>query len=79
MEFYYNTINETTKTAKMAESAIVYGNRYRLLNKDVDFGLIKAENSFFKGNYKNSLEQAISAINIIEPGIHEKLLEEYKD
>lgn len=75
----YNTINETTKTAKMAEMAIVYGNRYRTINKDVDFGLIKAENAFYKGNYKNSLEQAISAINVVEPGIHKKLLEEYKD
>ncbi len=74
----YNTINETTKTAKMAEMAIVYGNRYRVVNKEVDFGLAKAENAFVKGNYKNSLEQAISAINIIEPGIHKKLIEEYK-
>lgn len=75
----YNTINETTKTAKMAEMAIVYGNRYRVVNKDVDFGLTKAENSFYKGNYKICLEQAISAINIVEPGIHHKLLENYKD
>ena len=75
----YNTINETTKTAKMAEMAIVYGNRYRVVNKDVDFGLTKAENAFYKGNYKNSLEQAINAINVVEPGIYKKLLEEYKD
>lgn len=75
----YNTINETTKTAKMAEMAIVYGNRYRVVNKDVDFGLTKAENSFCKGNYKICLEQAISAINIVEPGIHHKLLENFKD
>ncbi len=75
----YNTINETTKTAKMAEMAIVYGNRYRVVNKEVDFGLQKAENAFNKGNYKNSLEQAISALNIVEPGIHKKLLEQYKD
>ena len=75
----YNTINETTKTAKMAETAIVYGNRYRVVNKDVDFGLTKAENSFYKGNYKICLEQAISAINIVEPGIHHKLLENFKD
>ena len=59
--------------------AIVYGNRYRTVNKDVDLGITKAENAFVKGNYKNSLEQAISAINIVEPGIHKKLLEEYKD
>ncbi len=75
----YNTINETTKTAKMAEMAVVYGNRYRVVNKDVDFGLTKAENSFYKGNYKLCLEQAISAINIVEPGIHHKLLENFKD
>ncbi len=74
----YNTINETIKTAKMAETAIVYGNRYRFNNKEVDLGLQKAELSFYKGNFKNSLENAINAINIIEPGIHKRLLEEYK-
>lgn len=74
----YNTINETIKTAKMAETAIVYGNRYRVVNKEVDFGLSKAEIAFYKGNFKNSLENAINAINIIEPGIHKRLLEEYK-
>ena len=74
----YNTINETIKTAKMAETAIVYGNRYRMSNREVDFGLTKAEISFNKGNFKNSLENAINAINIIEPGIHKRLLEEIK-
>jgi septation ring formation regulator len=74
----YNTINESIKTAKMAETAIVYGNRYRPSNKEVDFGLTKAENAFYKGNFKNSLENAINAINIVEPGIHERLLKEYK-
>jgi len=73
----YNTINETVKTAKMAEQAIVYGNRYRPVNKEVDFGLSKAEGMFYKGNFKSSLEQAIMAINIVEPGIHEKLMNEY--
>lgn len=74
----YNTINETVKTAKMAETAIVYGNRYRVSNREVDLGLTKAENLFYKGNFKNSLENAIAAINVIEPGIHKRLLEEYK-
>ena len=74
----YNTINETVKTAKMAETAIVYGNRYRVTNREVDFGLTKAENMFTKGNFKSSLENAINAINVVEPGIHKRLLEEYK-
>ena len=75
----YKTINETSKRARMAEMAIVYGNRYRTINHEVDFGLMKAENAFLKGNYKNSLEQAITTINIVEPGIYEKLLNEYKE
>lgn len=74
----YNTTNETVKTAKMAETAIVYGNRYRPVNKDVDFGLSKAENAFLKGNFKLSLENAINAINIVEPGIHKRLIDEYQ-
>ena len=74
----YNTVNETIKTAKMAEAAIVYGNRYRLTNKEVEFGLVKAESLFTKGNFQSSLENAISAINIIEPGIHKRLLSEYQ-
>lgn len=68
---------ETIKTAKMAETAIVYGNRYRPIHKEVDFGLTKAETAFMKGNFKNSLENAITAINIVEPGIHKRLMEEY--
>ena len=62
----------------MAEMAIIYGNRYRSVYKDVELGLIKAENAFYKGNFKNSLEQAINAINIVEQGIHKRLIEEYK-
>ncbi len=56
----------------------MYGNRYRVNNKEVEFGLTRAENAFLRGNYKASLESAINAINIIEPGIHKRLLEEYK-
>ncbi len=73
----YNTSKEIVKTAKMAETAIVYGNRYRI-NKDVDVGLTKAENAFYKGNFKNALENAIVAINIVEPDIHKRLMEEYQ-
>lgn len=74
----YNTTSELIKSAWMAEMAIVYGNRYRPTNKEIDLGLIKAESSFFKGNFRNSLEYAINAISIIEPNIHKRLLEEYQ-
>lgn len=75
----FNTTKETIKTAWMAEMAIVYGNRYRPVNKEIELGLTKAENLFNKGNFKGSLENAINTINIVEPGIHERLLEAYQE
>lgn len=75
----YKTTNETVKTASMSEHAIVYGNRYRSTNPRVNQGLKKAEALFYKGLFKASLEDAINALNIVEPGIHERLLKESKD
>lgn len=74
----YNTSLEIVKTASMAENAIVYGNRYRTINNNIESGLTKAEREFFKGNFKSSLEYAINSINVVEPGIHKRLLEAYK-
>ena len=74
----YNTSNEIVKTAAMAEVAIVYGNRYRPVNKNLDMEITRAEDLFFKGEFKKALENTIRAINVIEPGIHEKLLESVK-
>lgn len=75
----YNTSLEIVKTASMAENAIVYGNRYRTMNRAIDSGLQKAERDFFKGNFKSSLEYAINSINVVEPGIHKRLLAAYKE
>ena len=74
----YNTTKEILKTAKMAETTIVYGNRYRTINNEVDIGLQTAEKLFFQGEYKKSLKTAINAINIIEPGIYQRLMNEYQ-
>ena len=69
----YNTTNEVIKTAQMVEMAIMYGNRYRPINREVDLGLAKAENLFYKGNYKNALENAIHSISTIEKDFYERL------
>ena len=58
----------------MAEMAIVYGNKYRSSNEEVEKGLIASEKAFRKGDYKESLEIILGALNIVEPGIHKKLL-----
>ena len=73
------TTNEMIKTARMSEMTIIYGNRYKPIDKDIEKGLDVASQLFFKGNYKKSLETAIAAINIIEPDIHSKMLNLYKD
>ncbi len=74
----YGTANELVKTASMAEMAIVYGNKYRSTFKDVNNGLEKAEKEFFKGEYRNSLEIILNTLNVVEPGIHKKLLNAYE-
>lgn len=75
----YNTTNEMIKTARLSEMTIVYGNRYKPLDNDIEKGLDVATQLYFKGNYKKSLETAIAAINIVEPDIYKKMLNIYKD
>ena len=74
----YNTANESVKTAAMVEMAIVYGNRYRPINRNLDLELTRAEELFYNGEYKKALETSIRAINVVEPGVHKKLLEALK-
>lgn len=69
----YNTAKEIIKTAYMAEMSIVYGNRYRSLNNNLDIALIKSEDLFYKGEYKKSLECSINAIDVIEPDYYKTL------
>src|SRR5574344_1792267 len=69
----YNTSSILTKTCYMAEMAIVYGNRFRPTNDDINIGLTNAEELFNKGEYKKSLECSINAINIIEPNFYDEL------
>lgn len=75
----YNTSSNIVKSAYMAEMAVVYGNRYRVTNRDIDGGLTRAENLYDNGNFKESLEVAINAINIIEPDFYNSLLETMKN
>ena len=74
----YNTSSEVVKTAAMVETAIVYGNRYRPVNKNLDVEMTKAEDLFYQGEFKKALEKTIRAIDAIEPGIKNKLLESIK-
>ena len=73
----FNTTNNLLKTIVMLEETIVYGNRYRAESKQVNDGLIVAEKLFYKGEYKKALEITMNAIDYVEPGIHNKIIQAY--
>ena len=73
----YKETREMIKTAMFAEMAIVYGNRHRSEKEELDKNLTYAESLFYKGEYKQSLEIGINALNRIEKGIYDKLLKLY--
>lgn len=73
----FGQTKEMMKTAMFAEMAIVYGNRYRSDIEELDKHLTYSEVLFHKGDYQKSLEISINALNRIENGIYEKLLNLY--
>ena len=74
----YNTSTDMVKTARLAEDAIVYANRYRSSFEEVDRGLSDAEELFYKGNYKESLNTSIKVTSLIDDNIYRKLMEVYE-
>ena len=74
----YNTTTDMIKTAQMAEKAIVYVNRYRSTYADVDKVLTDAEDCFYKGNYKESLDMTIKVTSMIDENLYRKLMSVYE-
>lgn len=74
----YSSTKDLLKTARLAEMSIVYGNRYRVLNEDINKCLLYSEMLFYKGEYQKSLELTINSLNKIEPNIYNKLSKLYK-
>ena len=73
----FGTTKKMMKAAKFAEMAIVYGNRYRSHEDDLDKYLTYAEKLFYDGEYRKSLEIAINSLNKVEKGIYDKLVKLY--
>ena len=74
----FGQTKEMMKTAMFAEMAIVYGNRYRSEQEELDKNLTYAESLFLKGDYNKSLEISINALNRIDNSIYDKLLKLYE-
>lgn len=73
----YARTKDMVKNAMLAETAIVYGNRYRTLSDELDRSLNYAEGLFYKGEYDKSLELSINSLNKIDSGIYDKLVSTY--
>lgn len=73
----FTRTKEMMKTAMLAETSIVYGNRYRI-DVEINKTLTYSEVLFYKGEYQKSLELTINCLNKIEPGIYNKLLKFYE-
>lgn len=69
----YNNTKRIIKEAMLAESAILYGNRYRSSIKAVDTELNIAEQNFFEGNYHDCLNITVNILEKTEPGIYTQL------
>ena len=74
----YNTTNDMVSYARMAESFMTYMNRFRFQNDGVSRCLDDAEEKFFKGNYKESLDFSIKATSFIDENIYRKLVSIYE-
>ncbi len=70
----YNTTVSMIKTAKMSEMAIVYGNKYIPLHEDIEEGINRARNLFFKGDYTSSLKVSVDTIKLVDDNFERKLL-----
>lgn len=74
----YKTTSDIVKNAYLAENTIVYGNRFRITTKNDEL-LGKAENLFYEGKYKESLEVAINVVAFYDNNIHQKIMDLIKD
>lgn len=70
----YTRTKDLLKSAMLAETAIVYGNRYRSYYDGVNKTLNYSEQLFYKGEYQKSLDNTISILDKIEPGIYNKIM-----
>ena len=68
----YNKTNDMIKLVNMAESIIIYGNRYRSTYEEIDIAMTKAEELFRRGKYKDSFDISYKSLSFIDKNIEEK-------
>lgn len=61
----YKTTDNMIKYAYFTELLLLFSNKYRM-EKNIDKGLIKVEDLYYEGKYKESYNQAIKVIKLID-------------
>ena len=61
----YKTTDNMVKYAYFTELLLLFSNKYRM-EKNIDKGLIKVEDLYYEGKYKESYNQAIKVIKLID-------------
>lgn len=72
LKLHKNT-TETVKNASLAESTIVYSNRFRFNNR-INNALNRAEDYFYEGRYSEALELAIKSVSDVNPNIYNEVM-----
>lgn len=72
----YNNVNNLVGTVEMIENTIVYGNKYRSQDAELDTQLTRAELLFRNGDYTQAIKVAIAAVEAVQPKHFEGLIKE---
>ena len=72
----YNNVNNLVGTVEMIENTIVYGNKYRSQDTELDTQLTRAELLFRNGDYTQAIKVAIAAVESVQPKHFEGLIKE---
>ncbi|MBR2685990.1 MAG: hypothetical protein IKE59_08105 [Erysipelotrichaceae bacterium] len=72
----YNNVNNIVGMAQMVENTIVFANKYRSSNIDLDSELARSELSFRNGEYTQALTIAINAVEKLKLDSYESLIKE---
>lgn len=74
----YTKTCELLKTAALAETILIYSNRYRSSYDGISNKLNLSEQLFLKGEYKKSLDLTINLLKKAEPDIDERIIRYYE-
>jgi len=72
----YNNVNNLVGTVEMIENTIVFANKYRPFNPDMDASLTRAELLFRNGDYTQAIKVALNAAEKIQPASFDELIKE---